>query len=91
MEKALFMDTHAHLDDARFEGDLDAVVARAKDAGLKSVLTVGCWKKDTGFGPVLEVLKKYGLLWLALGVHPHEAKDVADSTPWDEIRKIAND
>lgn len=89
MEKALFMDTHAHLDDKRFSEDLDAVVARAKDAGLKSIITVGCWKKSAGFGPALDVLKKYDLLWLALGVHPHEAKDVSDSSPWDEIKKAA--
>lgn len=89
MEKALFMDTHAHLDDKRFSDDLDAVVTRAKEAGLKSIITVGCWKKATGFGPVLDVLKKYDFLWLALGVHPHEAKDVEGTGPWDEIKRIA--
>lgn len=85
------MDTHAHLDDPRFSEDLDGVVGRAKEAGLKSILTVGCWKKDAGFGPVLEVLRRYDLLWLALGVHPHEAKDAVEGGPWDEIRKIANE
>lgn len=83
------MDTHAHLDDKRFSEDLDAVVERAKEAGLKSIITVGCWKKEGGFGPVLDVLGKYDLLWLALGVHPHEAKDAVDSGPWDEIKRIA--
>ena len=91
MEKALFMDTHAHLDDKRFSEDLDAVMARAVDAGLKSIVTVGCWKKENGFAPVLEVLKKYDSLWLALGVHPHEAKDAVGAGPWDEIKRLANE
>jgi TatD DNase family protein len=90
MEKALFIDTHAHLDDKRFAEDLDAVVARAKEAGLKSIITVGCWKKEGGFQGALEVLKKYDSLWLALGVHPHEAKDAVEGGPWDEIRRLAN-
>lgn len=89
MEKALFMDTHAHLDDKRFSEDLDAVVTRAKEAGLKSIITVGCWKKGEGFGPVLEVLKKYPDLWLSLGVHPHEAKDVSGNEPWNAIKEAA--
>ena len=91
MEKALFMDTHAHLDDKRFSDDLDAVMARAVDAGLKSIITVGCWKKQDGFGPVLDVLKKYASLWLALGVHPHEAKDAVESGPWDEMKRLATE
>ncbi|CAG1065442.1 putative metal-dependent hydrolase YcfH [uncultured bacterium] len=91
MEKVLFMDTHAHLDDKRFSGDLDEVVGRAKEAGLKSIITVGCWKKEGGFAPVLDVVKKYSSLWLALGVHPHEAKDAVEEGPWDDIRKIANE
>lgn len=91
MEKALFMDTHAHLDDKRFSEDLDAIVARAIDAGLKSIITVGCWKKENGFAPVLEILKKYDSLWLALGVHPHEAKDAVKAGPWDEIKRLATE
>lgn len=83
------MDTHAHLDDRRFSADLDEVVARARDAGLRSIITVGCWNKKAGFGPVLKVVEKYPQLWCALGVHPHEAKDVVDSAPWDAIRKAA--
>jgi len=89
MEKNLFIDTHAHLDDKRFSEDLDAVVSRAKEAGLKSIITVGCWKKEDGFAPALDALKKYGFLWCALGVHPHEAKDAVDNGPFDEIKKTA--
>jgi len=89
METPFLIDSHAHLDDKRFAEDLDGVVARAKEAGLKSIITVGCWSKTTGFGPVLGVLGKYDFLFLALGVHPHEAKDAAGKGPWDEIKRIA--
>src|SRR3972149_4822926 len=89
METPLLIDSHAHLDDKRFTEDLDAVVARAKEAGLKSIITVGCWSKRNGFGPVLGVLGKHDFLYLSLGVHPHEAKDAAGAGPWDEIKSIA--
>lgn len=88
MDKALFIDTHAHLDDPRFREDLDLVVSRAREAGLKSIITVGCWNKKTGFAPVLDVLAKYDLLYAALGVHPHEAKD-ADEDTFELMRKTA--
>ena len=89
METPLLIDSHAHLDDKRFTEDLDAVVARAKEAGLKSIITVGCWSKRNGFGPVLGVLGKHDFLYLSLGVHPHEAKDAIGEGPWDEIKSIA--
>ena len=89
MEKPLLIDTHAHLDDPRFAEDIDVVVRRAKEAGLKSVITVGCWSREHGYGPVLSVLEKYDFLYLALGVHPHEARDAVGSGPWEEIRRVA--
>ena len=38
--KKLF-DTHAHLDDKRFENDLEDVVGRAREAGVEKMISVG--------------------------------------------------
>lgn len=81
-----FVDTHAHLDDPRFRADLDSVVKRAADAGVEDIITVGCWSHKSGFAPVLDTVRRYGKLYFALGVHPHEAREVQGSRPWDDIR-----
>ena len=39
------VDTHAHLDDPKFDNDRDEVIKRAQDAGLKYIITVGTWGK----------------------------------------------
>ena len=38
---AVLTDTHAHLDFPEFDGQLDAVIARARDAGVHRIITVG--------------------------------------------------
>ncbi|MBI5344449.1 MAG: YchF/TatD family DNA exonuclease, partial [Deltaproteobacteria bacterium] len=113
MEKPVFIDTHAHLDDRKFDTDRSEVIRRAEEAGVKTIITVGCWHKARGFKPTEDVLKAYGSIFGApsttldetasvpfqavvskvvlgaLGVHPHEAKDVKDNAPYELIRSIA--
>lgn len=89
MEKPYLIDSHAHLDDPRFADDLDEVITRAKEAGLKTIITVGCWSKKDGFVRPVELASKHDFIYLALGVHPHDSRDAAGKAPWDEIRKFA--
>ncbi|MBI5560696.1 MAG: YchF/TatD family DNA exonuclease [Deltaproteobacteria bacterium] len=89
-EKMEFIDTHAHLDDAQFDPDRDRVIERAKEAGLKSVITVACWDREKGFAKAEGLLDKYPMLRLAAGVHPHDAEKVKGSGPFDAIRRLAD-
>ncbi|MDP2690446.1 MAG: YchF/TatD family DNA exonuclease [Deltaproteobacteria bacterium] len=89
MGRLKFIDTHAHLDNADFASDRDAVIARAKEAGVEKMITVGCWNRSSGFSPLTDILSYYGFVYAALGVHPHDAKDVVDDTPWESIRSLA--
>ncbi|MBI5236046.1 MAG: YchF/TatD family DNA exonuclease [Deltaproteobacteria bacterium] len=90
MEKPLFIDTHAHLDDARYDADREAVVQRAKDAGLKNVITIGCWNAKRGFDGPLSIVRDNAFAYLSLGVHPHEAGQVGDDV-FALIRRLALD
>ena len=38
----MLIDTHTHLDDARYEPDRDAVIARARETGVETMITIGC-------------------------------------------------
>jgi TatD DNase family protein len=67
------IDTHCHLADEAFEADLDAVVGRARDAGLDTALCI------LSAGDEVEAARarRVGELWpavrFAAGVHPHNA------------------
>ncbi|RKY58146.1 MAG: hydrolase TatD [Candidatus Latescibacterota bacterium] len=65
-------DTHAHLEDGRFSSDLDEVVRRAEEAGVKAILTAGTDLKTSR--AAVELAERYGGVWAAVGVHPHEAE-----------------
>lgn len=70
------IDSHCHLDDARFEADLPEVLSRAWAAGLERIVTVGTgpgsWAKARG---IAAAEPRVGCV---LGLHPHEAA-AADS------------
>ncbi len=38
----MLIDTHTHLDDARYNDDREAMIARAREAGVEAFLTIGC-------------------------------------------------
>lgn len=65
-------DTHAHVHDPAFDEDRDDVLARARAAGVRRILTVGCSLADSARAQ--ETASARGLDW-SLGIHPHEAKD----------------
>jgi len=69
----VFADSHCHLADEAFDGDLDAVVARAQAAGLSTALCV----LDAGSDEEAVRAARLAALWPAVrfsvGVHPHQA------------------
>ncbi len=69
---ALF-DTHAHLHDPWIGDDLPEVMARAREAGVERIVTIGCSLEDSR--NALAVAERYDQVWATLGVHPHDAKD----------------
>jgi TatD DNase family protein len=72
------IDSHCHLADETFAADLDAVVARAKHAGLERVMVVleGGNTKEAAQAARLEDI--WPETRFAVGVHPHQAHQFAD-------------
>ncbi|MEZ5364399.1 MAG: TatD family hydrolase [Bryobacterales bacterium] len=69
----MVIDSHCHLDGPRFEEDRDAVLDRAREAGVEAFLTIG-----TGDGPpdlecALRIAERYPDVYATVGVHPHDA------------------
>ena len=65
-------DTHAHIHDAAFDADRDAMLERARLAGVERIMTIGTDIPDSRRAQTAAV--RYGLDY-AVGIHPHEAKD----------------
>ncbi|MDE2988141.1 MAG: TatD family hydrolase [Chloroflexota bacterium] len=83
---ALF-DTHAHLHDPWIGDDLPEVMARAKQAGVEQIVTIGCSLEDSR--NALAVAEQYDNVRATLGVHPHDAKNWDDETE-DEFTRMAD-
>jgi TatD DNase family protein len=77
-----WIDTHAHLDDERFHGDLPAVLNRAAEAGLQRIVVVATTALDSP--RCVELAAKHPILRATVGIQPNH---VAEATPtaWDEV------
>jgi len=82
----LLVDTHAHLDSGQFRADLDAVLARAADHGVGTILTVGCDLPSSRVS--IELAARYPQVWASVGIHPHDAETV-DARALAELTELA--
>jgi len=74
----MLIDSHAHLEMPEFRKDLDEVLQRAKDSGVKYIFTVGTEKKD--WRRALEIAQSHPSVYAILGIHPHNAKEIDEKT-----------
>ena len=76
----MIVDTHCHLDDQRFAADRDAVIERARAAGIDYMMTIG-----TGSGPpdleaAIRLAESHDCVYATVGVHPHDAAKADEAT-----------
>jgi TatD DNase family protein len=72
----MFIDTHAHLTSPEFDADRDEVIARAKDAGVTSIVNPATGLEDSR--KAVELAHRQEGLYACVGVHPHEAAGAGD-------------
>ncbi|MBY0423308.1 MAG: TatD family hydrolase [Parvularculaceae bacterium] len=72
----MLIDSHVNLHHEQFATDLDAVIERARAAGVRAMLTISDKLEST---PAISAIAgRHRFLWRTIGVHPHYAKDHAD-------------
>src|ERR1700690_1910302 len=88
----MYTDSHAHLDGKRFDADRAEVIARANQAGVRTLLAIG-----NGEGPgtdtldcAIKLAQQYDWIYATVGVHPHEAEP-AKQPDFDELERLAKD
>src|SRR5258708_15156062 len=82
------IDAHAHLTDARFAGDLDAVLTRARDAGVTRMIT--CGEDVPASMAALAIASEHPEVRVAVGIHPHRSVSLDDAA-LAALRGLAQD
>jgi TatD DNase family protein len=67
------IDSHCHIAGPEFVGDLDAVIARAREAGLVHALVVLAADDEPELKQAAEISARWGAVRFAIAVHPHAA------------------
>jgi len=69
----MIIDTHCHLDDSRYNDDIEEVIDRALSQGVEKFIIPGA---DPSTLPrAVELAEKYDSIYFAVGVHPYDAKN----------------
>jgi TatD DNase family protein len=74
----MLVDSHCHLDFPDFAAERDAVLARARAAGVETMLTIST--RLDQFPAVRAIAEAHDNVWCSVGAHPHEAAEHATMT-----------
>ena len=72
----MLVDSHCHLDFPDFAAELDAIVARARQAGIRRIVTISTRVKKKAL--MLAIAEKFPDVFCSVGTHPHNAKEEMD-------------
>lgn len=81
-------DSHCHLTDPQFAGEVSAVVARARAAGVRGIVTIASDAADAERALLLAA--QYPDVWSTAGVHPHAA-GAASAADLERVRALVQE
>jgi TatD DNase family protein len=84
----VYIDSHAHLDGPKFDPDRDEVLARAREAGLERILTIGGGTGPGTLDCAIKIAERHDWIYATVGIHPHEAK-LATDADYAEMQQLA--
>ncbi len=82
------IDTHCHIQTEEFDADRDAVLERAAEAGVGTLIVVGGAGDLSTNDKAVSLTEEHAGLYATVGMHPHDAKDV-DAEDMDRLRNLA--
>ena len=80
----MLIDSHAHLDSDRYANDREAMLGRAWEAGVGTVLAIGIGEQAAGMGCALEICRQFNgqpnlpRLYSSAGIYPHNTHEIDD-------------
>jgi TatD DNase family protein len=84
----MFVDSHAHLDGKQFQADREQVIARARAAGVETIVAIGNGDGPGALDCGIQLAEKYDFMYATVGIHPHEAT-LANETVFAELEQLA--
>jgi TatD DNase family protein len=81
----MLIDSHCHLDFPDFAAELDAVVARARAAGIARMVTIST--RVRRHDAVLAIAERFPDVFCSVGTHPHYAHEELDLTAADLVAR----
>ena len=87
MTTDMYIDSHAHLEGHRYDDDREQVIARARDAGVETIVAIGNGEGPQNFDCGIRLAEKYEFIYATIGIHPHEAK-LADQAAYDRMEQL---
>ena len=77
-----FTDSHCHYDDPKFEADRETLLPSIYESGIHCL--INCATDFKSMKSTMDLMKKYPFVYGAMGVHPHEVKDLE----YDDLDRI---
>jgi TatD DNase family protein len=68
------IDSHAHVDMPDYEADREAMLDRARAAGVRTLLAIGGGPELTQLSAAIPYAERHDWIYASIGIHPHEAK-----------------
>jgi len=84
----MFVDSHVHLDGKQFDADREQVIARARDAGVRTMVAIGNGDGPPTLDAGIQLADKYPFIYATIGIHPHEAR-LADDAAYATMGQLA--
>src|SRR3990172_1225291 len=84
----MLIDSHAHIQGKEYAGEVEAVIARAREAGVEKIIAVGGAGDMSSNTEAVGLAKCFPRVYATVGMHPHDAKDVG-AEELQEIKSLA--
>jgi TatD DNase family protein len=83
----MLVDTHAHLDFPEFAGDVDAVLRRAKDAGVSRIIAIGTTLRSSRHA--IDFSEQHPEIYAVVGIHPTSVSEEREDF-FSELQELAD-
>ena len=85
-----FADSHCHLTDPQFDSDREAVIERARAAGVSRFIVIGATGDFSHNEKAVALAQEQRDIFAVIGVHPHDAKTIIPDT-YVRLRELARE
>ncbi len=84
--KGMFFDSHAHLDDRKYDHDRHEMLMRAREKGVSYIVNIGYDIPSSRRS--VSLANNYDFIYAAVGIHPHDAAEAGEES-LAELRHLA--